>query len=128
MKHKKFKIKHLKKRITIPGLTLLILLIQHTALFAQSKTPDSDSNLYPTFLLIFLIALISSIFIGLEILDDPKYESQDTIQVNHSISVSDLVTDSGNELYSKLKGEFSIAYYFTGVLLIVYGVILFVMY
>jgi len=128
MKRSKFKIKHLKKRITIPVLTLLIILIRHSALFAQSKIPESDTNLYPTFLLVFVIVIISSIFIGLEILGDQKYESADIIQSGHSISVPATAADSGNEIYNNLKGEFSIAYYFTFVLLFVYGVILLLMY
>ncbi|HAY33545.1 MAG TPA: hypothetical protein DCY06_05370 [Bacteroidetes bacterium] len=126
MKHSKFKIKHLKIRIIKTLFTLSIVFIQHSASFAQSKPPvaESDSDFYPTFLLIFITLIISSIFIGLEILGDPKYESDASVQVVNNIrTVPDSMNDSQIELFNNSKSVFNFAYYFTVLLLAIHVII-----
>ncbi len=129
MKHSKLKIKQLKIRIIKILFTICIVFIQHSALFAQSKTPESESDFYPTFLLIFITLIISSIFIGLEILGDPKYESDASVQVVNKIrTVPDSMIDSQSELFNNLKSVFNFAYYFTVLLLVIHVIIFFMMH
>lgn len=112
--------------MTKSGLTILILLFQQS-LFAQGTGMETNSDVYSNFIVVLVILLISSVFIGLEILGDPKYESKNTVQINKSVTQSKLFLTPGYEFDKNLTGKLTIALYSAGLLVVIYAVLVLLM-
>ncbi|MDQ3019053.1 MAG: hypothetical protein M3R36_00540 [Bacteroidota bacterium] len=120
-------LKYTFKKLRIrSGLTLLLLFV-HQSLFAQAAEIETSSFSYSDFLVVMLIILIATIFIGLEILGDPKYVTLNTVQ-NKSQVVANSFISPGYVFEKNVTTKFKIAVYSAGLLLVVYAVLLFLMF
>lgn len=107
-------------------LTLLILFV-HQSLFAQVAEIETGSFAYSDFLVVVLVLLIATIFIGLEIYGDPKYESLNQIQSKPQ-TISDLSGSIGYVFEKNISTKLRIAIFSVSILLVMYAVLVFFMF
>lgn len=115
-----------RKLTTRSGFIILFLSFQQT-LFSQTVDAEANTDMYSNFLIAALIILVASIFIGLEILGDPKYESIETTgskQFNPAVSIQSTAFEFDKNITGKLK----IAFYFAGILLLMNAVLILLMF
>lgn len=115
-----------RKLITGSGLIILLLSLQQT-LYAQTVNAETNTDMYSNFLIAALIILVASIFIGLEILGDPKYESVENTgsrQLNPAVSIQSTAIEFDRNITGKLK----IAFYFACILLLMNAVLILLMF
>ena len=111
------------KLITRSGLIILLLSFQQTT-YAQTVNAETNSDMYSNFLIVALILLVASVFIGLEILGDPKYESLSNKQLNPSVSIQ----SPEFELDKSITGKLRIIFYVAGLLLLMNAVLILLMF
>jgi|GEM_PF-2054783 len=99
-------------------LTIFLFFIHQSVLFAQNSKPESGFDTYSQFLIVTLIILVASIFIGLEKFDDPKYVYKYSIQGN---AVSDSIKIPEYYFEKNVTTKLKIAVYITGLLLVMYA-------
>jgi hypothetical protein len=122
-----FSLRALRKLTNRSAFTILILLFQQS-LFAQNKVIETNPDAYSNFIVVLVILLISSIFIGLEILGDPKYESQNNFRYNNPEVMSTPLIGSGYVFEKNLTSKLTIALYSAGLLVVIYAVLVFLMF
>lgn len=106
----------------------VVILLMHQSLFAQAAATETNPDHYTHLLLAIVILLFATIFIGLDILGDPKYETHSVLQVKTPAISDRSIQVAGDDVLDSVKGEFKIAYYATGLLLVIYAVLIFLMF
>ena len=105
----------LKKMLTFKNIvtTLFIFFILQQSVFAQSANKEAGMDTYSQFLIAMVIILIATLFIGLEILSNPKYEIKESTikkkKINMIVSSVNVEYEIENKIIYLLKiGFFNI--------------------
>jgi len=103
------------------------MLFVHQSLFAQVAEIETGSFAYSDLLLAVLVLLVATIFIGLGILDDPKYQYVAPVTDKSQI-VSDSFISTGYVFEKNVSTKLKIAVISTGLLVVVYAFIVLLMF
>lgn len=115
------------KFMGMSGVVFVISLL-HQSLFAQTVNVESSADAYSNYLLVILVLLVTTIFIGLEILGNPRYESPDVIPVNGLKGGSASFINPEFVLDKKITNMLGMVIYISGILVILYAVLLWFMF
>ncbi|HQY20031.1 MAG TPA: hypothetical protein PK294_10375 [Ignavibacteria bacterium] len=111
-------------KLQIRSILIILLLFVHETLFAQNEILETGLFTYSDFIVIILILLIATVFIGMEKFDDPKYEIQNQIPYNNSQVITDSFISQDNVFDKSVFSKLKIAVFITCILLIMYAALM----